>query len=184
MTSQQNATLRGSRGYCRAPMIVTPLEQEIGTVREKGFTLLELLVVIAILAILSMLALSSFTRFRDRARVSRCASELRTIEQSISAYALEKGSLPDSLAQVGQGDLFDPWGRHYVYLNLQDPANVGNGRTRNGGIPLNLDFDLYSLGPDGISPTVLEIDPFTQNAAFDDVVRANDGSYVGPANSL
>ena len=42
--------------------------------------------------------------------------------------------------------------------------------------PLNSDFDLYSLGPDGESALALPAAP-----SHDDVVRAKDGAYIGLA---
>ena len=41
-------------------------------------------------------------------------------------------------------------------------------------VPLNSDFDLYSLGPDGISALALPAAP-----SQDDVVRAANGAYIG-----
>jgi general secretion pathway protein G len=40
--------------------------------------------------------------------------------------------------------------------------------------PVNADFDLYSMGKDGQSMV-----PFTAKASRDDIVRANNGGYVG-----
>jgi general secretion pathway protein G len=39
---------------------------------------------------------------------------------------------------------------------------------------VSTDFDLYSMGKDGKS-----VAPFTAQASQDDVVRANDGAFVG-----
>ena len=41
-------------------------------------------------------------------------------------------------------------------------------------VPVNSDFDLYSKGRDGKSQT-----PFTSKASRDDIVRANNGRYIG-----
>ena len=41
-------------------------------------------------------------------------------------------------------------------------------------VPVNSDFDLYSMGEDGRSKP-----PFTAQASYDDIVRASDGKYVG-----
>jgi hypothetical protein len=42
--------------------------------------------------------------------------------------------------------------------------------------PLNTDYDLFSLGPDGDSAVALG-----NLLSLDDVIRANDGGYFGPA---
>jgi len=41
-------------------------------------------------------------------------------------------------------------------------------------VPVNTDFDLYSMGKDGKSRA-----PFTAKASHDDIVRANDGKFIG-----
>ena len=45
-------------------------------------------------------------------------------------------------------------------------------------VPLNTDFDLYSMGPDGESAS-----PLTAKASRDDIIRANNGSYIGTATN-
>ena len=44
-------------------------------------------------------------------------------------------------------------------------------------VPINTDFDLYSKGPDGKSATAL-----TAKISQDDIIRANDGQYIGRAS--
>jgi general secretion pathway protein G len=43
-------------------------------------------------------------------------------------------------------------------------------------VPINSDFDLYSVGRDGQSAPAL-----TARVSHDDVVRANDGGFIGLA---
>jgi general secretion pathway protein G len=43
-------------------------------------------------------------------------------------------------------------------------------------VPINTDFDLYSMGPDGRSAP-----PLTASDSRDDIVRANNGRFVGIA---
>jgi general secretion pathway protein G len=45
-------------------------------------------------------------------------------------------------------------------------------------VPINTQFDLYSVGPDGQSRP-----PLTAAVSRDDVIMANDGAYIGPAAS-
>jgi len=44
-------------------------------------------------------------------------------------------------------------------------------------VPLNSTYDLYSKGKDGASAS-----PLTAKASADDVIRANDGGYIGLAS--
>lgn len=65
---------------------------------EKGFTLVELLVVIGIIGILAMMLLPQFRGMRDRARVASCQSNLKNIGTTLESYYADKESYP--LAQA------------------------------------------------------------------------------------
>lgn len=58
-------------------------------------------------------------------------------------------------------------------------TTTGNGKVRKDHnlVPLNTDYDLYSMGEDGAS-----VSPLTAKASRDDIVRANNGRYVGLAS--
>lgn len=45
-------------------------------------------------------------------------------------------------------------------------------------VPINSDYDLYSMGPDGKSQA-----PLTANASRDDIIRANNGAFYGKASN-
>ncbi len=141
-----------------------------------GFTLIEILIVMGIIGVLAVIANSGFTAFKDKAREARAAAEIRAIEKDINAYALDKSAYPanyDALvATLGRGDLLDPWGRRYEYKTF-----VATQMRYFGGGPeseLNADFDLFSKGKDGNSdPSLADL------TSDDDIIRANDGSFVG-----
>ena len=61
------------------------------------------------------------------------------------------------------------------YLNIA-AAGPGNGAVRKDGKlnPLNSDFDLYSVGADGES-----MGPLSAVKSRDDIVRANNGAFIG-----
>jgi general secretion pathway protein G len=73
--------------------------------------------------------------------------------------------------------LMDPWGNPYQYLNLTGGAPPGQARKDKFLVPINSTFDLYSMGPDGESQP-----PLTAEASRDDIIRANDGGYLGRAS--
>ncbi|MBJ6723952.1 prepilin-type N-terminal cleavage/methylation domain-containing protein [Geomesophilobacter sediminis] len=141
-----------------------------------GFTMVELVIVVAILIALTLMVLPTLKTMKDLARQTRAMEEIRDIEKSVNAYAIDKGVLPNNLSEIGlQGGVpLDPWKRPYVYVNL---ANGGAPRKDIALVPLNTDFDLYSMGPDGASALSL-----TDSTSADDVVRGANGSFVGTAS--
>jgi general secretion pathway protein G len=46
-------------------------------------------------------------------------------------------------------------------------------------VPINSDYDLYSMGPDGES-----VEPLTAAKSHDDIIRASNGAYVGVAENF
>lgn len=135
-----------------------------------GFTLVELLTVIAIIGVLAMLVLPSYTVFVTRAQNGRAKSEVRLLEIEVNGYLMETGSLPDSLADIRRDNLTDPWKHTYVYSKT--PV-----RTR-FGVPLNSDFDLYSLGADGATNPSGAV---AEGAGKDDLLRGANGTFIGLA---
>ncbi|MCD4720299.1 MAG: prepilin-type N-terminal cleavage/methylation domain-containing protein [Desulfobacula sp.] len=138
-----------------------------------GFTLIELMIVIAIIGTLAGLAVPSYINYIERTKMLRVISEIRLIEKELFAYQMEHNTLPDNLDEIGLGNLRDPWNNPYEYLPV---AGTPKGKLRKDHfmVPVNTDFDLYSKGQDGKSRS-----PFTAKASRDDIVRANNGQYVG-----
>lgn len=143
-----------------------------------GFTVVELLVVFAMVATLVAVGTPLYSTALDRARVTKAISDVRFLEREIQVFQLFSGTLPDSLADVGRDTMLDPYGNPYQYLNIAK-AGKGKGQLRKDKflVPLNSDYDLYSKGKDGNSQP-----PLTAKASWDDIVRANDGGYVGLAS--
>lgn len=66
--------------------------------RQRGFTLIEILVVIAILGILSSVILSALNDARQRSRNTAYLSQIREYQKALSLYYSERGSYPGSSA--------------------------------------------------------------------------------------
>ena len=141
----------------------------------KGFTLLEIMICVAIAATLAAIAIPNYISYVESGRVARAISEVKNIEKAVFNYVADHDAFPDSLSQVGFGDYQDPWGNAYRYLRIEGgEAKTGAKRKDHSLVPVNSDFDLYSMGRDGASQP-----PFTAKASQDDIVRANNGGYVG-----
>ena len=121
-------------------------------VHQRGFTLIEILVVIVILSILGGLAAQTLLSRPDAARVQAAQTDLRTLSAALDVYRLDNYRYPSSdqgleaLVQRPSGSPetknwnpsgylkklpVDPWGAAYLYEN------------RDGRI------EMISLGSDG-----------------------------------
>jgi general secretion pathway protein G len=134
----------------------------------------DLVVLLAGTLLLGSFAIPAFSGYVERSRVARAVSDIGTLSLQLYRWERDNSSLPASLAEAGlRGD--DPWGRPYVYRRAAD-ARQTELRKDGERVPLNSDFDLYSLGPDGVSALALPAAP-----SRDDVVRAGNGAYIGRA---
>lgn len=146
-------------------------------VSRRAFTLIELLSVMAIIGVLSSVAVPRYGAMVEKAKVTKAIGDLRTL--AIDLHSLD--SLPSSLSAIGRGTLLDPWGRPYQYLKF--PGGKGKAPPQGARkdrflVPINSEFDVYSLGKDGASAA-----PLTAKASRDDIIVANDGGYVGLASN-
>lgn len=143
--------------------------------REGGFSLIEMILAVAIVAITGSLAMSFYNDYQKTATRARVISEMSSIQLLIEDYHRQYRHNPPSLVAIGV-DYQDPWGNNYRYLDIE---GGGTGTRKDKNLtPINTDYDLYSMGPDG--KTAL---PLTAKFAKDDIVRANNGSYLGDAAS-
>lgn len=144
-------------------------------IRAHGFTLVELAIALAIVGVLGALSLNQYLAYIERVRVARAVVELKDITAQLDPIAFEGGTLPSSLAAIGLGGRMDPWGRPYQYLRIKGAAGW-KVRKDQFMVPLNSDYDLFSKGKDGLSQSQI-----THRFSLDDVVRANDGAFLGLA---
>jgi len=130
----------------------------------RGFTLVELLIVVAIVGILASIATSGYALFREKANVVKATQDIRNFEKDIVGYVTDKTTLPASLEELGRQNLLDPWGRPYVYSTTLHRTNIGTN--------INTDFELYSKGVDGLTA-----DSINDSTSLDDIIRADNGAY-------
>ena len=86
---------------------------------QKGFTLVELMVVIAILGILAAIAIPKFSDSTSAANTAKIAADLRTIDSAIVMYQANGGTLAaganlDTLKDYLVGTLTPPKGKCYI----------------------------------------------------------------------
>ena len=121
---------------------------------QKGFTLIELMVVLVIIGVLAALIVPNVLDRADDARVMAAKTDVNNLMQALKLYKLDNQRLPTSeqglqalIAKPANGPIppnwkpyldklpNDPWGRPYQYLN---PGIKG-------------ETDVMSLGADGQS---------------------------------
>ena len=142
----------------------------------RGLTIVELMVAMITLAVMISIALPAYQNYRERLRIDQAKRDIMTMSGVLANHYQDAKAYPDSLADVGLGGMRDPWGNPYGYLNLGDKKAKGHARKDHSLVPINTDFDLYSMGPDGRSAP-----PLTAKHSRDDIVRANNGAFVGVA---
>lgn len=124
----------------------------------KGFTLMELLVVVIILGILATYVGVKLVSEPERARINQAKIQIQAFEQALKIYQMENGEYPSTeqglkalVEKPTTGNIpkkwkeggyldkpkvpKDPWDNDYVYLNpgLHNPDSV----------------DVFTYGPDG-----------------------------------
>ncbi len=119
---------------------------------QRGFTLVELLVVLVILGLIAAFAAPQVIKYLGRAKTDAARIQIERLSGVLDLYRLEVGGYPTSddglqalMEQPPDAEkwngpylrkanaLIDPWGRPYIY---QSPGEHG-------------DFDLSTFGADG-----------------------------------
>jgi len=121
--------------------------------RQKGFTLIEIMVVVIIIGLLAAIVAPNVIGRVDDAQITRAKADIGQIENALKFYRLDNFAYPSSeqglealvskpndpnIRNWKTGGYLDrvpkdPWGNEYLYLN---PGN-------------NSEIDVYTLGADG-----------------------------------
>lgn len=67
---------------------------------ERGFTLVELMVVVAVIGVLATIAIPMYVNFQVRGRIAKAQADSRTLASAVSVYGAHMGAIPATLAQL------------------------------------------------------------------------------------
>ncbi|MES0341904.1 MAG: prepilin-type N-terminal cleavage/methylation domain-containing protein, partial [Candidatus Humimicrobiaceae bacterium] len=110
--------------------------------KEKGFTLVELMVVIIILAVLTGIAIPSYLALRNRARIQATRSEMQNVATALEMYAADNDTYPAAATwntDIQTGGYMNPvpavdaWEVGLVFVLVSSSS-----------------YSLTSFGPDGV----------------------------------
>lgn len=133
--------------------MITVVKNKLQRLPIAGFTLIELMLVVIIIGVLAAMVIPRLTGRGEQARIAAARADIKVnVATALKLYELDNGSFPAT--QQGLSALLakpasalnwngpylenkpvDPWGREYRY------KSPGEHRT---------DYDLYSLGKDGV----------------------------------
>jgi general secretion pathway protein G len=154
--------------------------------KEKAFTLIEVLIIVSILGTLLALLIPGYTNILEKSRSNQAIADVAKISRHLDDFLTDHGTLPETLnellAEAGPLNLIDPWGNPYEYLVILGKRKSeiqGKWRKDRFMVPINSDYDLYSMGKDEKTQA-----PLTARASWDDIVRANDGNFIGLAHKF
>src|ERR1700687_5625992 len=67
---------------------------------QRGFTLIELMIVVAIIGILTAIAFPLYANIQARARIAKAQADARTLASAVVVYSAHTGALPAALTDL------------------------------------------------------------------------------------
>ncbi|AEG15540.1 hypothetical protein Desku_1982 [Desulfofundulus kuznetsovii DSM 6115] len=138
---------------------------------EKGFTMIEMMVVLIIIAVLIGAGIKFYSGYIENAKITKAKAQISTMQSALDSWFAEKGSYPDTTnelkyagvipsdettsdtdigndSDVDLPGLLDPWGQNYDYRTDADGTKycISTGYDKVKG-----DKEVIGQGKDGNS---------------------------------
>ncbi len=122
---------------------------------QKGFTLIELMIVVAIIGILAAIAIPAYQDYTIRAKLSEAVIAASPAKTAISEYYISEGSMPQTVAQAG----FE--------------TSIGNGDVIQG-----MDFNRTSTTQAEVTVRILDVGGTTADGQEIDLIGTGTNTAV------
>jgi general secretion pathway protein G len=134
---------------------------------EKGFGLIEILIVVVVIAIVAAIAIPNVLNALQRSKRSRAMAEIKAVMSSLGSAMKESGTKPEVMENVPIASVFssatytgptkDPWGGEYLLTFNPDAG----------------EFIIMSLGKDRVAGAA--------GGEFDSDIIFRNGQFTAPA---
>jgi type IV pilus assembly protein PilA len=126
---------------------------------QKGFTLIELMIVVAIIGILAAIAIPAYQDYTIRSQVTEGLNLAGAVKASVAEFYAQNGTWPATLTELGNDPANPPSGK-YVSSVLVDNGTINITYSNQNGFQANanIDGDVLSL-----RPTISGTDAATSN---------------------
>ncbi|WP_281289359.1 type II secretion system major pseudopilin GspG [Reinekea thalattae] len=136
------------------------------TTKQRGFTLIELMVVLVILGIIMGLVVPNVVGRGDEARVTAAQTDIKTISQALEMYRLHNSAYPSTdqglealVSQPSGSPEARNWRGPYLPKTPMDPWDYEYGYINESGVPEIISYGAdNSAGGEGVNADISSSD--------------------------
>ena len=100
--------------------------------QEKGFTLIEMMIVIMIISVLLLIAVPSLTKNNAVVEAKSCEATVKVAQTQVAAYKADQGALPASIDVLVEGEYLD---MEEATCPGGEPLTISEGKVAAGAKP-------------------------------------------------